>query len=57
LHDDWSPAITIQRVVLLDIRSLHTNPDTNNPFEPEIARLYVNDRAQHDEVQYFDFGL
>ncbi|XP_058073808.1 constitutive photomorphogenesis protein 10 [Magnolia sinica] len=46
---DWSPALTISKV-LLEIRSVFTNPDPYNPLVSSIAHLYLNDRAKHDEV-------
>ncbi|XP_015878785.2 constitutive photomorphogenesis protein 10 [Ziziphus jujuba] len=48
LKDSWSPALTITKV-LLAIRSIFTNPDPYNPLVPGIARLYLTDRAKHDE--------
>ncbi|KAK6925791.1 Ubiquitin-conjugating enzyme E2 [Dillenia turbinata] len=49
LSAGWSPALTISRV-LLAIRSIFTNPDPYNPVVPGIARLYLTDRAKHDEL-------
>ncbi|KAF5471335.1 hypothetical protein F2P56_011777 [Juglans regia] len=49
LKDSWSPALTITKV-LLAIRAIFTNPDPYNPIIPGIARLYLADRAKHDEL-------
>jgi ubiquitin-conjugating enzyme E2 D/E len=42
LKDQWSPALTISKV-LLSICSLLTDPNPNDPLVPEIARMYKND--------------
>ena len=39
LKDQWSPALTISKV-LLSIVSLLNDPNPNDPLVPEIARLY-----------------
>lgn len=39
LKDQWSPALTISKV-LLSIASLLTDPNPNDPLVPEIATLY-----------------
>ncbi|KAJ3687227.1 hypothetical protein LUZ61_016391 [Rhynchospora tenuis] len=50
LKDGWSPAMTISKL-LLAIRSIITNPDpSDNPLMPNIAQLYLMDRAKHDEI-------
>ncbi|XVF50329.1 hypothetical protein PTKIN_Ptkin04bG0088000 [Pterospermum kingtungense] len=49
LKDSWSPALTITKV-LIAIRSIFTNPDTYNPLISAIARLYLADKAKHDEI-------
>uniref|UniRef100_A0A7N0T872 UBC core domain-containing protein n=1 Tax=Kalanchoe fedtschenkoi TaxID=63787 RepID=A0A7N0T872_KALFE len=49
LKDGWSPALTISEV-LHAVRSIFTNPDPYNPLVPGIARLYLSDRAKHDEL-------
>ena len=43
LKDQWSPALTIGKV-LLSICSLLSDPNPNDPLSPEIAQLYINDR-------------
>ncbi|CAG9318817.1 unnamed protein product [Blepharisma stoltei] len=47
LKDQWSPALTISKV-LLSISSLLTDANPNDPLVPEIAHLYKNDRARYD---------
>lgn len=47
LNDQWSPALTISKV-LLSISSLLTDPNPADPLVPEIAETYVKDRAKHD---------
>ena len=47
LKDQWSPALTISKV-LLSISSLLTDPNPNDPLVPEIAQVYLKDRAKHD---------
>ncbi|CAM8984666.1 unnamed protein product [Rhodiola kirilowii] len=49
LKDGWSPALTISKV-LQAISSIFTTPDPYNPLVPGIARLYLSDRAKHDEL-------
>eukprot|EP01067_Filipodium_phascolosomae_P007723 Filipodium_phascolosomae@DN6302_c0_g1_i1.p1 len=47
LKDQWSPALTISKV-LLSISSLLTDPNPDDPLVPEIAQLYKTDRKRHD---------
>ena len=47
LKDQWSPALTISKV-LLSICSLLTDPNPDDPLVPEIARIYVNDRETYN---------
>merc|ERR1712194_994962 len=49
LKDQWSPALTISKV-LLSISSLLTDPNPNDPFVPEIAQLLLRDKNKHDSV-------
>lgn len=44
-QDQWSPALTISKV-LLSICSLLTDPNPDDPLVPEIAKLYKTDRAE-----------
>lgn len=48
LKDNWSPALTISKA-LLSICSLMDDPNPNDPLVPEIATLFVQDRAKHDQ--------
>jgi ubiquitin-conjugating enzyme E2 D/E len=47
LKDQWSPALTISKV-LLSICSLLTDPNPDDPLVPEIAQILRNNRTQHD---------
>jgi len=47
LKDQWSPALTISKV-LLSILSLLTDPNPNDPLDPDIAHEYKDDRALYD---------
>ena len=49
LKDQWSPALTITKV-LLSICSLLTDPNPDDPLVPEIANIYKANRAQHDNT-------
>ena len=49
LKDQWSPALTVSRV-LLSITSLLSDPNPDDPLIPEIAKLYQLDKAKHDET-------
>jgi len=49
LKDNWSPALTISKV-LLSICSLLTDPNPNDPLVPEIANAYKTNRTEHDRV-------
>merc|ERR1712032_1129418 len=49
LKDQWSPALTISKV-LLSVTPLLTDPNPNDPLVPEIAQLYQKDRAKHDKT-------
>ncbi|XP_020579950.1 ubiquitin-conjugating enzyme E2-17 kDa-like [Phalaenopsis equestris] len=49
LNDQWSPALRISKV-LLSISSLLTDPNPDDPLEPEIAHVYKTDRAKYDAI-------
>lgn len=49
LKDQWSPALTVSKV-LLSISSLLTDPNPDDPLVPDIARMYVANRAKYDET-------
>ena len=42
LKDQWSPALTLTKV-LLSISSLLAEPNPNDPLAPDVARIYLND--------------
>jgi len=48
LKDNWSPALTISKV-LLSICSLLTDPNPDDPLVPDIAKLFKENRKKHDE--------
>jgi ubiquitin-conjugating enzyme E2 D/E len=48
LKQQWSPALTISKV-LLSITSLLTDPNPDDPFMPDIARQYKENRAAYEE--------
>jgi ubiquitin-conjugating enzyme E2 D len=48
LKAQWSPALTISKV-LLSITSLLTDPNPDDPFVPDIANLYKQDREAYNE--------
>ena len=47
LKDQWSPALTIGKV-LLSISSLLTDPNPDDPLVPEIANVYKTNRGQYE---------
>ncbi|OMP85076.1 Ubiquitin-conjugating enzyme E2-16 kDa [Diplodia seriata] len=47
LRDQWSPALTISKV-LLSICSMLTDPNPDDPLVPEIAHVYKTDRARYE---------
>jgi ubiquitin-conjugating enzyme E2 D/E len=49
LKDQWSPALTISKV-LLSICSLLSDPNPDDPLMPDIANEYKNDRANYDST-------
>jgi ubiquitin-conjugating enzyme E2 D/E len=49
LKQNWSPALTISKV-LLSILSMLTDPNPNDPLEPDIANQYVKDRASYEQT-------
>ena len=46
LKDQWSPALTISKV-LLSVCSLLTDPNPDDPLVPEIANIYKRDRKMY----------
>ncbi|KAG2171918.1 hypothetical protein INT43_001394 [Umbelopsis isabellina] len=49
LKDNWSPALTISKV-LLSICSLLTDANPHDPLVGSIAQQYLNDREEHDRT-------
>ena len=49
LKEKLSPVLTIGKV-LLSICSLLSDPNPDDPLAPEIAEVFKNDRAKHDET-------
>jgi ubiquitin-conjugating enzyme E2 D/E len=49
LKDQWSPALTISKV-LLSICSLLDNPNPDDPLVPDAAYLYKNDVNKYNQV-------
>ena len=47
LKDQWSPALTMQKV-LLSISSLLCDPNPNDPLVSEIAYVYNNNRDKYN---------
>ena len=47
LKDQWSPALTISKV-LLSLCSLLSEPNPDDPLVPEISDLLRKNKAQHD---------
>jgi len=47
LKDQWSPALTISKV-LLSVCSLLTDPNPGDPLVPDIANLLKTNVTQHD---------
>ena len=48
LKDQWSPALTISKV-LLSICSLLSDPNPNDPLDIDIANLYIKNKEQYDK--------
>ncbi len=49
LKNNWSPALTISKV-LLSVCSLLTDPNPSDPLVSEIARMYRDNREEHDRI-------
>ena len=47
LKDQWSPALTISKV-LLSICSLLTDPNPDDPLVPDIAHMYKTDKKRYE---------
>ena len=60
LKDQWSPALTIDKI-LLSICSLLEDPNPDDPLVPDIATQYKNNRVAYDMTarewtQYYASG-
>ena len=49
LKDEWSPALTIEQV-LLSITSLLTDPNPDDPLDAEVANLYLSNLPDFERV-------
>jgi len=49
LKDQWTPALTISKV-LLSVLSLLTDPNPRDPLCPDIAHQYINNRDLYDRA-------
>lgn len=49
LKDQWSPALTISKV-LLSICSLLTDPNPADPLMHDIAKKLISDKEEHDKT-------
>ena len=49
LETEWSPALTISKV-LLSICSLLTDPNPKDPYEPDIAKLYMANKPKYEII-------
>jgi ubiquitin-conjugating enzyme E2 D/E len=49
LKDKWSPILKISQV-LLSLSSLLSDPNPNDPLAPDVADLYITDRAKFTRI-------
>ena len=49
LMDQWSPALTIGKVIL-SILSLLTDPNPDFPADPDIAKVYKQNKTQYEKT-------
>jgi len=47
IKDKWSPGFSIKKV-LQDVMTLVEHPNLESPLRSDIAKLYKDDRAEHD---------
>ena len=47
LKDDWKPDISVSSI-LMAIQNLLIEPNIGHPLEPEVAKLYQENRGQYD---------
>jgi len=50
LQDQWSPALTISKVLLHISSMLENPPNPYHPLQLQIAQEYLKDRAKHDKT-------
>ncbi|GIY19114.1 ubiquitin-conjugating enzyme E2 5A [Caerostris extrusa] len=50
IHDNWSLILTISKDILISIQSLLTDPYCHVCMEPEIGRLYQENRPAFDGI-------
>src|SRR3990167_5371088 len=48
-YNNWSPALTIRKV-LLSVSGMLTDPNIDDPLEPQIAQQYKTNRKLFDET-------
>jgi len=48
LKEDWSPALTISKV-LLTLSALLANPNPDDPLDPAIAKIYKEDKKAYNK--------
>ena len=56
LKDQWSPALTISKV-LLSISSLLTDPNPNDPLVPEIAQADIRLFNLFKSISYYSINI
>ena len=49
LKDQWSPALSVSKV-LLSICSLLTDPNPNDPLDPDAAKMYTQNKMNYDKI-------
>jgi ubiquitin-conjugating enzyme E2 D/E len=49
LSSQWSPALTLGKV-MLSVSSLLTDPNADDPLNPEVAHLYKTNRTKYNEM-------
>ena len=49
LKNKWSPVLTVGKI-LLSICSLLSDPNPDDPLNVDVAELFIQDRARHDEA-------
>ncbi len=49
LSHQWTPALSILAVAL-SIQSLLTDPNCDDPREPEIAKIYLTNRPEYESI-------